>query len=284
MKKLLCLILPLLAASAQAAGPDFREHLGLQMWSLRFTAKESMPAALDVAKKFGFTELETGDGGSLTMEQFNTEMKARGLVPIGIHIQYDALKKDLAGSIRSAKTIGARYIVVPWVPQGPEGFTEDLAHATAADFNAWGEACNAAGLKFAYHPHGYEFTPSAVGHGETVFDVLMRETKPELVTYEMDVYWAFYGGADPAKLMEKYPTRWSLMHLKDMRIGAPTGLSVGHSPPTDIVPLGTGQIKWAPVLRTAQKVGIKYYFIEEEGTEPLVAIPISLKYLHDLKL
>ena len=100
----------------------------------------------------------------------------------------------------------------------------------------------------------------------------------------MDVFWAFHGGQDPAKLLAKYPNRWVSLHLKDIRKGAVTGLSTGGAPPTDNVAVGTGQIDWPAVIRTAQKIGVKYYFIEDETPTPLQCIPDSLKYLRGLKL
>jgi sugar phosphate isomerase/epimerase len=114
--------------------------------------------------------------------------------------------------------------------------------------------------------------------------VLVRETKPELVCYEMDVFWVFHAGQDPAKLLAKYPDRWALMHVKDMRKGAVTGLSTGSAAPVDNVPVGDGQIDWRAVLGTARQIGVQYYFIEDETPAPLQCIPISLAYLRALKL
>jgi sugar phosphate isomerase/epimerase len=150
--------------------------------------------------------------------------------------------------------------------------------------NKWGEACKAAGLRFGYHPHGLEFVASTANPTEKLFDILLRETKADLVCYEMDVFWAFHAGEDPAKLLAKHPTRWAMLHVKDIRKGAVTGLSTGSAPPTDNVAVGTGQIDWTAVLGAAQKIGVKYYFIEDETPAPLQCIPDSLKYLRGLKL
>src|SRR5262249_32427438 len=138
--------------------------------------------------------------------------------------------------------------------------------------------------RFGFHPHGLEFRPSAAGNGELMFDILMRETKPDLVCYEMDVFWAFHAGQDPAKLLAKYPNRWALLHVKDMRKGAPTGFSTGKASPADNVAVGEGQIDWPQVLRAAEKIGVRYYFLEDETATPLQCIPDSLKYLRALKL
>ncbi|HYD85261.1 MAG TPA: hypothetical protein VEA63_14445, partial [Opitutus sp.] len=101
---------------------------------------------------------------------------------------------------------------------------------------------------------------------------------------QMDVFWVFHAGRDPVKLLESYSDRWFSLHVKDIRKGAVTNLSSGHAAPTDNVAVGTGQIDWKAVLSTAQKVGVRYYIIEDETPAPLQAIPASLKYLNGLKL
>ncbi len=271
-------------AATGAFAADIHDHLGLQLWSLRVQTKESTTGALDYAKIFAFTEVETAGTGSLTTEQFSAELKARGLNAVSAHIGYDALKKDLPGAIATAKALGVKFLICPSLPHGKEGFKEADAVRVAAEFNEFGAACKAAGLRFGYHPHGFEFTATEAGKGEVVFDVLVRETKPDLVCYEMDVFWVFHAGQDPAKLLAKYPDRWVLMHVKDIRKDAVTGLSTGGAPPTDNVAVGTGQIDWPAVLGTAKKIGVVHYFIEDETPAPLQNIPASLSYLRALKL
>jgi sugar phosphate isomerase/epimerase len=194
------------------------------------------------------------------------------------------MQKDFPGLIATAKAFGAKYIVCPWIPHGKEGFTEELAHQVAANFNTWGKLCREAGLKLGWHPHGFEFVQTKAGNGETMFDIVARETDPKNLYFEMDVFWVFHAGQDPVKLLKKYGSRWELMHVKDIRKGAVTGLSTGSAPPTDNVPVGDGQIDWHAVLRTAQDVGVKHYLIEDETPAALQCIPASLKYLRALKL
>lgn len=273
-------------AAALAAQPaiDYREHLGIQMWSLRDTAKTDMKAAFDLVKGYGLKEIEVAGLGNLTVEQYIAEMKARGLVAVGMHANYDALKKDLPGLIATTKALGAKYLVCPWISHPKEGFTEELAHQVAADFNAWGKVVREAGLQLGLHPHGFEFAATKAGNGETMFDIIARETAPENLCFEMDVFWVFHAGQDPVKLLKKYGDRWKLLHVKDIRKGAVTGLSTGSAPPTDNVPVGDGQIDWPAVLRTSQDLGVKHYIIEDETPAPLQCIPASLKYLRGLKL
>lgn len=286
MKTLLRLtLLPLLVATVFAAAPvNYKDHIGIQFWSLRAQFQsEGVAATLDRVKAYGITEIETYGVPGVTVEDLAKEMKARGLKATAAHMGYPALKADINLAIKNAKTLGVSYIIIPSLPKQGR-FTEENAHAIAADFNTFGAAINAAGLKFGYHPHGFEFTPSKEKEGDVVFDILVRETKPELVSFELDVFWAFHAGQDPVKLLNKYPNRWVALHVKDMRKGAVTGLSTGSAPPTDAVAVGSGQIDWPAILRTARALGIQHYFIEDETPTPLQCIPDTLKYLRDLKL
>jgi len=284
MRSSACLLAAVLSAGAVTAFAEgFQDHLGLQLWSLRDSTKQSTTGALDLAVGFGFTEVETAGTGSLSVADFAKELQTRKLKAVAMHAGYEALQKDAARVIADAKVLGAKYVVVPWLPHDKEkGLTAEVARAAAANFNVWGEACRAAGLQFGFHPHGFEFKADAAG--VTPFDIIARETKAELVTFEIDIFWVFHAGQDPVKLMEKYPDRWRLMHVKDIRKGAVTGLSTGSAPPTDKVVVGDGQIDWPVVLRAAAKAGVKHYFIEDEGVQPLKEIPASLRYLKSLKL
>jgi len=153
----------------------------------------------------------------------------------------------------------------------------------AADFNAWGTAIQAAGMKFAFHPHGYEFHPIPGGHGETPFDLLVSLTKPGVVSFEMDVFWVAHAGVDPAKLLARYPDRWTLLHVKDLRKGGEVGVGTRSAPAEDHVAVGTGQLDWSSILKAAKAVGVKYYFIEDETAAPLQNIPVSVRFLQTFK-
>jgi sugar phosphate isomerase/epimerase len=277
------LILALLAAASAAAGVT--DHLGLQLYSLHVLEKQSgWAAVLDRTRELGFTEVEGGSAPKgLTTAQYKAEIASRGLAMPSMGFDYGRLEKDAAGAVAEAKALGVRYVMVPWIPhRDDEGFTLEEARKAAADFNAWGAAFRAAGIAFTYHPHGYEFRPRP--DGTNLFDFLCASTDPRDVSFEMDVFWVTHGGQDPVKLLAKYPNRWRLMHVKDIRKGAPTGLYTGRAPATDDVAVGTGQVDWPAVLREAQAVGVQWYFIEDESDTPAVNIPKSVAYIRSLGL
>ncbi len=273
--------MPVVCLAAEPAAGSFKGAIGLQLYSFRDSFKADVPGSLDKVKALGIVEVETASTYGMPPEKFVAMLAERGLKPISGHFQYGAMEKDIDASVAEAKALGLKFAACPWIPHDVAEFTETVARKAAADFNKWGEAFAKAGIKFAYHPHGYEFVPRP--DGSTLFDLLATETKPEFVTFEMDVFWIIFPGQDPVKLMEKYPTRFSLMHLKDLRKGARTGIYTGHTDVKDNVPIGSGQVDWPAVLREAAKVGVKHYFIEDESPIAEQQMPESIRYLESLK-
>jgi sugar phosphate isomerase/epimerase len=274
------LLITLLTVAAAGASP-VADHLGLQFWSLRHEFEAGVSKGLDETKALGFTLVETAGTYGLKPADFREQLTAHGLKAVAAHIPYERLKNELPAVIAEAKTLGVEYIVTPWLLQ-PE-FDAAAARTVAADFNAWGGAIRAAGLKFAFHPHGYEFHPIPGGHGETPFDLLVSLTKPGVVSFEMDVFWVAHAGVDPAKLLAKYPDRWTLLHVKDLRKGGEVGVGTRSAPAEDHVAVGSGQLDWSAILRAAKAIGVEYYFIEDETAAPLQNIPVSVRFLQSFK-
>lgn len=270
------------AATALAEGP-FKGPLGLQLYSLRDSFKKDIPGSLDKVKAFGFDTVELAGTYDLPVEKLLAMLKERGLTAISGHYQYDPLKKDLASQVAQAKSLGLKYVACPWIPHTIGSFSEEDAKKAAADFNVWGEAFAKEGIRFTYHVHGYEFRPIVEGGSETFFDIIAKETKPEFVGFEMDVFWVVQPGQDPVKLLEKYSGRWQLMHVKDIRKGSRIGVYTGRADKTDDVVVGTGQVNWPAVLAAAGKHGVQHYFIEDESPTVEAQLPESVKYLKTLQ-
>jgi len=284
MKTLTSILLTLFAAASMAKGaesnasiPDSRGRnpVGLQLYSLRDQFAKDVPGTLDKVRDFGFKNVELAGTYGLSPEKFKAELDARGLKPVAGHFSYDRYRTDVEGIIREAKILGLQYVGCAWINH-EDAFDEQECRAAIAVFNQAGETLAKQGIRFYYHIHGYEFVP----HGDsTLFDLLMRETDPRYVSFEMDVFWAAHAGQNPLTLLKKYPGRWELTHLKGMKDSTPTGLLTGHSDVTNDVPLGEGKIDYLPFLRAAEEAGVKWHFIEDES--PLVEeqIPKSLSFL-----
>ena len=260
-------------------GPSFKGPIGLQLYSLREQFAKDVPATLDQVRSFGIEYVELAGTYKLAPEKFKELLDARGLKPISGHFPFERLRDQVDDVAREAKTLGLQYVGCAWIPH-KQPFDEKTAREASAVFNGAGEALAKHGLKFFYHLHGYEFQPHGNG---TLFDLMMAETKPEFVRYQMDVFWVVHPGQDPVKLLEKYGGRFELMHVKDMKKGTPTGLLTGRSEVTNDVALGTGVMDWPAILKAAQKAGVKWYFIEDESPTSVEQIPQSLRYLERVK-
>jgi len=259
---------------------NFKERIGLQLYSLREQFARDVPKTLDQVRNFGIKYVETHSTYGLTPEKFRAELDSRGLKAVSGHFSYERCRDDIEGVAREAQILGEQYVGCAWIPH-KDPFDETTCREAIKVFNRAGEALAKHGLKFFYHTHGYEFLPYGKG---TLFDLMMAETKPQFVHYEMDVFWVVHPGQDPVKLLEKYDSRFELMHVKDMKQGTPTGLFTGNADVTSNVALGKGVIDWPGVFRAAQKAGVKWYFIEDESPASVQQIPESLKFLDQLKL
>jgi sugar phosphate isomerase/epimerase len=256
--------------------------VGLQLYSLRESFKKDVPGTLAKVKAMGIHDVESAGTGGQTPADFRSALDTAGLRCQASHMGFERLRDDLAGTLKEAKTLGATWVVCPWIPhERGQPFTKDDAVKGAEAFNRFAKVAKEEGQKFAYHCHGYEFVPGADG---TLFDWLMANTDPALVHIEVDVFWAKAGGADPARLIEKYSGRVPFLHLKDMQKGLSLPAGSSGAPPETNVPLGTGQMDWPGIFRASKKAGTFVYYIEDESRDPLGQIPQSLKYLAGLKL
>ena len=294
MKQTLCSLLFLLGSFAfmcsmnfsiaagqhqAGTGQSFKGPVGIQLYSLRNQFAKDVPAALDQVRGFGIEYVELAGTYNLAPEKFKEMLDAKGLKPVAGHFPFERVRDQLDGVVRDAKALGVEYVGCAWIPhQG--AFNEKNCREAISVFNRAGEAFAREGLKFFYHLHGYEFHP----HGDgTLFDLMMAETKPEFVSYQMDVFWVVHAGHDPVKLFEKYGSRFTSLHVKDMKKGTPTGLFTGHSDVRNNVPIGAGVMDWPAILKAAQKAEVKWYFLEDESPSVVEQVPQSLRYLEQVK-
>lgn len=251
--------------------------LGVQLYSFRNQMKQDVKGALAQVRSMGFTDVEAAGYKWKSAEEFRALLDEAGLRCISFFADYEKLRDDLESVVKDAQALGAKYAIVGGIPHKKEFTLEDCNRAIA-HFNEWGNKLAARGLRFAYHIHGFEFYPHEKG---TLFDKLVAETRPESVAIEMDVFWVAYPGQDPVKLLNKYGRRVELMHLKDLRKGVKGDLS-GHADEELNVTIGTGQIDFRAIVRTARKIGVKYLFIEDESSRVMEQVPQSLRYLKGL--
>ena len=254
--------------------------VGLQMWSLREYLPKDLAGALVKVRAMGFREVEGAGLWKHTVAEVRAALDAAGLRCQSAHMPFERLRDDAAGAFAEAKALGAGWVVCPWIPHEKE-FTRDDALKSAEAFNKFAVAAEAAGLRFAYHCHGYEMLPAPEG---TRFDALAQNTDPKRVTFQVDVFHTLHGGADPVALIDRYASRVTSLHLKDLKKGVAITKGTATATPEDDVPLGTGQVDWPAVLRAATKAGTSLYYLEDESADPWGHIPQSVGYLKGLKL
>ncbi|MBL9143854.1 MAG: sugar phosphate isomerase/epimerase [Verrucomicrobiaceae bacterium] len=269
-------------ASLSTFAGSFDAPAGLQLYSLRSQFKlRGVAWTLDKVKEMGIVEVELASGvPDLAAEPMRAELDKRGLKAVSSHFGYGRWKNDLDNVVKEAKILGIKYAGCAWIDH-KETFDDAECADAIATFNKAGEALAKEGIKFFYHLHGFEFQPAP--EGGTLADRLIKQTTPDTVKYQLDVLWIVFPGQNPVKLMEIYPDRWVLMHLKDLKKGVATGALTGHTDVNNNVVLGQGQVDWPSVLSTAQKIGMKHYFIEDESDSVLDQLPKHLDYLKSVK-
>jgi sugar phosphate isomerase/epimerase len=265
-------------AISQNSKPLYKAAFGIAPYTFRKSFANSIPATLDTIKMMGFTEIE-GGGGRMPPEEFKKLCDERGLSIPGTGAGYEQLVKNIDSVVYRAKALGARYVMCAWIPHTTGSFNFENAKKAVDDFNRAGKILKENGLTFCYHAHGYEFWPHENG---TLLDYIINNTNPEYVSFEMDVFWIQFGGGDPVALLKKYGNRWKLIHLKDLKKGAKKDLT-GLTGPENNVPLGEGELDIPGILKEANKIGIKHFFIEDESDHVITQVPKSITYLKSLK-
>ena len=280
MKKQILAFLAILFLNevASAQKPLYTAPLGVQTYTFRRSIGNDPVKVLDTIKKLGFTEIE-GGGGRMHPAEFKKLCDERGISIPSTGAGYEDLVNKIDSVVWRAKLLGAKYVMCAWIPHQNNVLTFENAKKAVEEFNSAGKILKENGLTFCYHAHGYEFQPH---EGGTLLDYMIKNTNPEYVSFQMDIFWIQFGGGDPVAVLKKYGNRWKMMHLKDMRKGTKKDLTGLTSVENDVT-LGTGELDLPAIFKEARKVGIKHYFIEDESSSYATQVPQSIAYLKSLK-
>ncbi len=254
------------------------QEIGVQLYSFRNQIPKDVAGTFEKISRMGIRQLEGGDTYGLSVDDYKALLKKHNMQMIAVGADFNQLSENPQAAVEQAKTFGAKYVVVYWVPHQSPFSIEDAKKAVAV-FNEAGKLLKENGISFCYHPHGYEFTPYEQG---TLFDYIATQTDPKYVNFEMDVFWVKHPGQDPVALLKKYPGRFPLMHLKDRKHGT-QGNQLGQVDVESNVVLGSGDVGIAAVMKAAKKAGVKHYFIEDESSRSMDQVPKSLQFLKSLK-
>ena len=276
-----------LLQSSELYAQTLRLPLAIQLYSVREQLPKDYTGTLKQLAGLGYREVEAAGYFGHSVAEVKQAMKDAGLKLVSSHHPSGDLHKQFDEILAFNKELGVQYIIcsspTPKDPSRSRGheLTLDDWRWNADEFNKFGEKVTAAGLKFGYHNHIAEFHKV---DGVVPFDELVSRTDPSKVTMEMDCGWVIVGGGDPIACLQKYPTRISMLHVKDFKKSA-APFSNTNRPV--IAELGQGSIDYRPILQAAAKTGrIKHCFVEQEGFDmpPMESLKVDADYMRKLGL
>ena len=246
-----------------------RDQISLQLYTVREETARDMPGTLRRISEIGYPAVEFAGYGNLSPRDLKTIIDDLGIRASGAHVPFDSWEMDPAAVLADMHTLECVHAILP---TGPPGYRRDEAVVArlAESLNRWGELCRQGGVTLSYHNHDFEFAPLG---GTTMWDVLVRETDPDLVHLELDFYWIKYGGADPETVLRDVADRVSLVHLKDM---------ASDERRSDL-PAGEGTMPWNGLLEAADAAGVEWYIAEQDNPrDALEDVRTSLQNLREL--
>ncbi len=242
------------------------DRIGLQLYTVRTEMAKDVDATLARVREIGYTEVEFAGYFNKPPKELRASLDRIGLTAPAAHVE---LGPDWKKVLDDALVMGHRYVVAPWVAAERRRTLSDWKRV-AQEFNKAGDQARAAGLRFLYHNHDFEFVPL---EGKLPYDVLLAETDKNLVGLEMDLYWITKGGQDPLAYFNKYPGRFSCVHVKDM----------DRTPQQGMVDVGAGKIDFKAIFARSKQAGIAHYFVEhDQPAVPFDSIRNSYQHLRAL--
>jgi len=265
--------------------------LGLQLYSVRDLLPKDYEGTLRELSALGYREIEAAGFFGRNPSDVKHAMEQAGVHCVSAHYSYTDLAPHLDETIQFGKTLGLEYIICasPGLPDGSPAKSSNARVARGAmtlddwrwnaeQFNRMGERVNAAGIKFGYHNHTAEFRTV---NGVVIYDELLRLTDPAKVTMEMDCGWMIVGGKNPVDYLRRYPTRFSMLHVKDFKLSGAPGSDTEPPPSAE---LGRGNIDYRPIFAAAKNANVRHAFIEQEQYDmpPMEALKIDAEYMKAL--
>ena len=230
-------------AQAQAA-----RKAGLQLYTVRASMAEDVEATLQAVAGIGYQEVEFAGYFDHSPAQIRALLDRYGLVSPSAHASGGDLRSNMQGIVDAAAEVGHDYVTIAWMPPEMRRNADDW-YRWVEDANRLGELCRDAGMRAAYHNHDFEFQPV---EGVVPFELLLAETDPTLVDFELDFYWVKKGGQDILDTIETTGSRTTMAHIKDMD-------SEGN-----IAPVGAGTIDFAAILADPRAASIRHPFVEHD--------------------
>ncbi|MFP4017422.1 MAG: sugar phosphate isomerase/epimerase family protein [Halanaerobiales bacterium] len=240
--------------------------IAVQLYTVREELKNDFIGTLEKVAELGYTGVELAGFGDLEADEMKGHLDRLGLKAVGSHTAIDLLRNELDEVIEYNKTIGNKYIVVPYADyNGKEDFL-----AMADELRELGSKLKEKDLALSYHNHAHEFESFNDEHG---LDLIYKNVSEDLLKVELDTYWVKKAGLDPVNYLMQYSGRVPMVHLKDME--AETG---------DFAEVGEGVIDIKAIINAAEEVGAGWLIVEQDQCKrpSLESIEISMNNLKEM--
>lgn len=254
--------------------------IGINFWCLMGQLAQDLHGTLSLVKEWNLHHIELGEQVVIPADDISALAKAYDLTVISMGFPFEVLRDSPETALIQARSFGARYAVCHGIPHLGLHVSEPEMEDAIKVLTVAGRVFRDSGLSLCYHTEGYEFSDV---YGCSLFEHLVTSTDPALLNFELDPYWVEESGNSTITLLQSFPNRFPLMHLRDRRSFADGRIS-GMSPLEASVALGKGDLELESILKQAIRSGVKVYFIEDESAVPEKQIPESLIFLENLAL
>lgn len=271
-------------ACSTAAGIDRKSYgVGIQLYTIRDAMAADVKGSLQKLSDMGYKNLELAsysDGKfyGFSPVEFKKMVNDMGMEIISSHTQVEAAGITIDNAKKMADdhaALGVQYCVQPWV--NDEDRNIESYKKMIADWNEVGRIMKGTGIQFGYHNHNFEF--DNLDGVVPYYDIFMPEMDPDLITMEIDIFWASKAGQDVVEMFNKYPGRFQLFHMKDMSTNEAPFFDVIKD---DITAVGEGVIDFKRILEAKETAGMKYLFVEDDNQgngKPFEAVETSINNL-----
>lgn len=244
------------------------KRIGIQLYTVRQALDADFAGTLQRLAAIGYQEVEFAWNRGTSPSETKELLRATGLTAPAAHLSVEDFESGWDATVAATQTIGIENLVLAWIDADQRKTLGDY-HQWAERFNRYGTAARTAGLTFAYHNHAAELTPI---DGKIPYEILLSETDPATVGFEMDVYWILEGGGDPLGYFAKWPGRFPMLHVK------------GRAADRAMVDVGAGTVDWEAIFAHAKRAGVRHSFVEhDDAPDPFASAAASYSYLRKLR-
>jgi sugar phosphate isomerase/epimerase len=248
--------------------------IGIQLYTIRDLVAENLEGTLETLSNIGYKSVEAAGYDNrrfynLLPGEYKKVVEGYGLMPLSSHSNFSL--EEASTVIEDTQEAGMKYLVIPWLPEEKRKTLDDYK-ILADEFNKIGELCKSAGLTFGYHNHDFEFKKI---DNVVPYNVLLENTEPDFVSFQLDLYWIIYAGFRPTDYFKSFPGRFKTWHVKDM----------DGSNESETTEVGKGIINFQSIFKKKELAGMEYCFVEQEHfktDDKMYSVKTSFNYLDAL--